>query len=265
MAAKCATEAEGSRSFAVIFGSSSSSSPRHARPPPATSARRRRGSRGNTVARTARTPSSSRHGKGGRAAIGWGRPLPLTVHPGEGRGPDTLTPWLSFPFVIPGVAERRPGTGRRARARPEGRRVAAKLSRTSLSTPFAFAPLRRCPIPGLRGFASPPGMTKEKLNHPTTAGFPQPIQCPSRSRRAERALISGCVALPLGSVAWEGRKALRACCGGSGWSGSSRGSTTGGRPGAFIRRAGPRGWRGQTMPFGMWVPGSSSLEPRSRR
>jgi hypothetical protein len=63
-------------------------------------------------------------------------------------------------------------------------------------------------------------------NHPTTRGFRERKQRPSHLRRSERALISGCVTLPLGSVAWEGRKALRACRGGSGWSGSSRGPAT---------------------------------------
>jgi hypothetical protein len=101
------------------------------------------------------------------------------------------------------------------------------------------------------------------LNHPTTPEIREEKQRPSRSRARERARISGCVTLPLGSVAWEGRKALRACRGGSGWSGSSRGphdrrSSHGGVHPA----SGPKGVAWVTMPFRTKVPGSSSEGPR---
>ena len=58
-------------------------------------------------------------------------------------------------------------------------------------------------------------------NHPNSPEFPQRIQRRSRLRRRELALIEDGRTISPGSVAWEGRKALRACCGGSGWSGSS--------------------------------------------
>ena len=58
-------------------------------------------------------------------------------------------------------------------------------------------------------------------SHPNWPGFFQGIQRPRRLRRRELALIEDGRRLSPGSVAREGRKALRACCGGSGWSGSS--------------------------------------------
>ena len=93
----------------------------------------------------------------------------------------------------------------------------AKGTSHSARTDPTLAPLRSA-VPPHEG----EGETRAILpSHPNSPGFFKGIQRPRRLRRRELALIEDGRRLSPGSVAREGRKALRACCDGSGWSGSS--------------------------------------------